>query len=82
MTAKRRWNQNLIGATLTKELEMKTRLILALVFGAIGFFIGSGMGIASGGDAFNGGRLFGLIGLVIGFLLGAKQNRFWIRRKD
>ena len=61
---------------------MKTRLTLALVFGAIGFFVGSGMGIASGGGAFNGGGLFGVIGLVIGVLLGAKQNRFWTRHKD
>jgi len=59
---------------------VKTRLILALVGLAIGFFVGSGLGVVGGFGGMNGGKLFGLIGLVIGFLAGADGNQFWKRK--
>jgi len=59
---------------------MKARITLGLIGLAIGFFIGSSIGLVGGFGGINGGGLFGLIGLVIGFLAGAEGNKFWKRK--
>jgi len=59
---------------------MKTRITLALTGLAIGFFIGSSIGLVGGFGGINGGGLFGLIGLTVGFLAGAEGNQFWKRK--
>lgn len=59
------WNQ-------VKMANYSSRYIIFPAFGAtIGFFMGSSTGLAFGGDAVNGGVIFGLIGAVIGFLIAS-----------
>lgn len=59
---------------------MRTRLTLALIGLAIGFFIGGSIGLVGGFGGRNGAGVFGFIGFIIGFLAGAEGNQFWKRK--
>ena len=54
---------------------MKTRATLTIIGAIIGFFFGGSIGIAAGGEAFNGALACAAIGAIIGFLAGPDVTR-------